>query len=137
MSIHKVYAALCRSDRMVVDNAWTEVHDTFRKAGYSIPRDDRAEVLVEALAVILTQSNSLRTATQLREIKNEYLDALEAALGIRSGGTTEDGAFSLETVNCLGACALAPVVMVEDTPYGTMSPAKVQAMLEEERDHEA
>ena len=76
------------------------------------------------------------TACHLRGAP-KVLEALEAALGIRSGGTTEDGAFSLETVNCLGACALAPVVTVEDTPYGTMSPAKVQAMLEEERDHEA
>ena len=75
------------------------------------------------------------TACHLRGAP-QVLAALESALGIRSGGTTEDGAFSLETVNCLGACALAPVVMVEDRPYGAMSPAKVAALLEEERSRE-
>jgi NADH-quinone oxidoreductase subunit E len=74
------------------------------------------------------------TACHLRGAPG-VLEALENALGITPGNTTEDGAFSLETVNCLGACALAPVVMVEDTPYGAMAPAKVTSMLEKERDH--
>ena len=65
MSIHKVYKELTKAERVIVDNAWAAVHDTFRKAGYSVPHDDRAEVLVEALAVTLTQSRCLLTSVQM------------------------------------------------------------------------
>lgn len=44
----------------------------------------------------------------------KLLDDVQADLGIRSGETTADGAVSLESVSCFGACALAPVVVVDD-----------------------
>ncbi len=47
-------------------------------------------------------------------------------LGIKSGGVTEDGEYTLETVNCVGACALAPVVTSGDITFGRMEPPKLQ-----------
>ncbi|MFY9398759.1 MAG: NAD(P)H-dependent oxidoreductase subunit E [Desulfomonilia bacterium] len=44
-------------------------------------------------------------------------DIIGKELGVEPGGTTEDGRFTLQTVNCVGACALAPVVMVDDEDY--------------------
>ena len=44
-------------------------------------------------------------------------EGLEMDLGVERGHTTEDMRFTLETVNCLGACALAPVVLVDEDDY--------------------
>lgn len=52
-------------------------------------------------------------------------------LEIKPGGTTGDGKFTLETVNCLGACALGPLVMVDDDYHGQMTPNKLEALLEQ------
>jgi NADH-quinone oxidoreductase subunit E len=57
------------------------------------------------------------------------LEELERKLRIRTGGTTEDGEFSLDTVNCLGACALGPLVTVDGEYFGNMSTAKVNRVL--------
>lgn len=46
------------------------------------------------------------------------LQGLARTLGVEPPGTTADGEYSLESVNCVGACALAPVVMVGDRTYG-------------------
>jgi len=59
------------------------------------------------------------------------LDKIERTLGIKDGGTTEDREFTLETVNCLGACALGPVMVVDDEYFGQMTPAKVDRVLQE------
>jgi len=58
------------------------------------------------------------------------LEELERRLGIRAGETTPDGEFSLDTVNCLGACALGPIVVVEGRYYPNVHPAKVGPILE-------
>jgi NADH-quinone oxidoreductase subunit E len=58
------------------------------------------------------------------------LDALRRRLGIEPGGTTEDGLFTLETVNCLGACAIAPVMLVGDEYYGSLTIEKLDAVLQ-------
>ena len=57
------------------------------------------------------------------------LDRLRLELGIDIGGVTEDGLFSLETVNCLGACAMGPIVVVGKDYHGQMTPAKVGSAL--------
>ncbi len=62
----------------------------------------------------------------------QILDELERQLGIAAGGTTEDLMFSLETVNCLGCCALAPVVVIDEDYYST-SPGKVASLLKKYR----
>jgi len=57
------------------------------------------------------------------------LAALERELGIRSGETTKDQKFTLETVNCVGACALGPTVTVGETYHGQMNAGKVKDVL--------
>jgi NADH-quinone oxidoreductase subunit E len=57
------------------------------------------------------------------------LDRLEAMLGIKPGETTPDLHFSLETVNCLGACALGPIVVVDGKYSGQMVASKVDDLL--------
>ena len=57
------------------------------------------------------------------------LDKIRMDLDIDVGGMTKDRLFSLETVNCLGACALGPVVVIGDDYHGQMSPAKVSTIL--------
>ena len=57
------------------------------------------------------------------------LEELERKLGIRAGDTTEDGEFTLETVNCLGACALGPIVVVDGEYHGHTTPGKVGSIL--------
>lgn len=48
-------------------------------------------------------------------------DALQEALKVADGETTEDGLFTLESVACLGCCSLAPVMMIGDETYGKLS----------------
>ncbi|MFC1737311.1 NADH-quinone oxidoreductase subunit NuoE [Candidatus Hydrogenedentota bacterium] len=61
------------------------------------------------------------------------LEELERQLEIRSGETTEDGVFTLEAVNCLGACALAPVMLVDETYHDHMAPGKLRKLIESVR----
>jgi NADH:ubiquinone oxidoreductase subunit E len=63
----------------------------------------------------------------------KLLDEVTSQLEVQPGDTTEDGAFTLETVNCLGACALGPVVVVDGTYHDHMTPAKLKALLGEIR----
>ena len=58
-------------------------------------------------------------------------DAVAHELGIEPGETTEDGLFTLERVNCLGTCALAPVVTVNNKYHGKMTVAKMTKIVEE------
>jgi len=57
------------------------------------------------------------------------LNELKTRLGVSPGGTTPDQKFSLEAVNCVGACALAPVVMVNDVAHGNLSVTKVRRLV--------
>jgi len=61
------------------------------------------------------------------------LEQFERTLGISAGQTTPDGDYKLERVNCLGACALAPLAVVDGRYYGRMTEAKVEALLAEAR----
>jgi len=60
----------------------------------------------------------------------EILDYLSDKLGIREGGTTEDGMFSLERVACLGCCGMAPVVMIDDDFLGWCTIRKIDELLD-------
>jgi len=59
------------------------------------------------------------------------LDRVERTLGINAGETTADFKFSLETVNCLGCCALGPVMVVGDVYNGKLSLSEVEKILAE------
>ena len=61
------------------------------------------------------------------------LHELEVQLGIKPGETTEDLAFSLEAVNCVGACALAPVVVSNETAHGNLSVSKVRRLTKQKK----
>jgi NADH:ubiquinone oxidoreductase subunit E len=52
-------------------------------------------------------------------------------LGVDEGNTTEDYQFTLETVACLGACFLAPTMMVNKSYYGKLSPPKMTSILKQ------
>jgi NADH-quinone oxidoreductase subunit E len=57
------------------------------------------------------------------------LDAVERELGIKEGKTTDDFEYSLETVACIGACALAPTMVINQTTHGKVTPNKVAEIL--------
>lgn len=59
------------------------------------------------------------------------LRAVEQSLGIRENETTPDFKFTFETVACLGACALSPVLLVDKNYYGKLTPAKVGQVLKQ------
>jgi len=54
----------------------------------------------------------------------------EKQLGIRSGETTEDLEYTLQRVNCLGACALGPIMVVDGVYHGKVTPRKASAILQ-------
>ncbi len=58
------------------------------------------------------------------------LSRLEERLGIKAGETTKDKQFTLESVNCLGACALAPIVVIDGEYHGQTTVNKVDKLLE-------
>jgi NADH-quinone oxidoreductase subunit E len=57
------------------------------------------------------------------------IEELERKLNIEVGETAKDLNFTLERVNCLGCCALGPIVMIDENYYGHMSPAKVGSLI--------
>lgn len=71
------------------------------------------------------------TACHLRGAAS-VLEEISKQLGVKTGETSADGEYTLETVNCVGACALAPVMIAEDRTYGKMAPAKVADILAKE-----
>lgn len=56
-------------------------------------------------------------------------EELESLLGIKRGETTKDGKFTLETVNCVGACAIGPVAVVNDHYHGNLTRNEIRGIL--------
>ncbi|MFO7714417.1 NAD(P)H-dependent oxidoreductase subunit E [Desulfosarcina sp.] len=71
----------------------------------------------------------LGTACYVKGIK-EALSRIENEYHLKEGGTTDDRRFSLEAVRCLGACGLAPVMVVDQDTHGAVSSDKVLNLLE-------
>lgn len=61
----------------------------------------------------------------------KVLDEFKRQLGIEVGGTTPDGLFSLDSLRCVGACGLAPVVMIGPRVYGRLKVTDVKGILDE------
>ena len=61
---------------------------------------------------------------------SKLLETLREKLKIEPGETTQDRQFSLETVRCLGACGLAPVVVVDEDTHRQMKPSKIPGVLD-------
>lgn len=72
----------------------------------------------------------LGTACHVRGA-DKVLASVEKALKIKTGQTTSDLRFTLETVNCVGACALGPMVIIGEDYHGEMTPEGVAAVLKE------
>ena len=70
------------------------------------------------------------TACHVRGGKN-VLKSVQQFLGIGENESTPDFKFTFETVACLGACALSPVLLVDKTYYGKLTPAKVERILKQ------
>ena len=78
----------------------------------------------------------LGTACHVRGGANVAAE-LERRLGVKAGETTPDRRFTLETVNCLGCCAIGPVVVIDGTYYSHVTTKKVDSILERYRSDDA
>src|SRR5205814_3975374 len=58
------------------------------------------------------------------------IEHVESRLGTKLGGTSADGSFTLDTVFCLGNCALSPAVMLDGVPYGRVSPQVADLLID-------
>jgi NADH-quinone oxidoreductase subunit E len=78
------------------------------------------------------RKNTLRvclgTACHIRGAK-QLVDEVERLVQVKPGETSEDMRFSLETVNCVGACAMAPVFIVNETYHGKAKTARIARIL--------
>ena len=70
------------------------------------------------------------TACQVRGAQR-LLDTTESKLGIKTGQTTPDNCFTLDRVNCLGCCAIGPVIVVDDDYHGRVDSKSVEKLLEQ------
>jgi len=61
------------------------------------------------------------------------LEEARGQLGVDTGSTTEDGLFTVEKVNCLGACGVGPVVVMDDAYHHQMKPAKLRKLIRSAR----
>ncbi len=62
---------------------------------------------------------------------DKVLAEVEKELGIKCGECTEDGLFSIDSCRCVGACGLAPVMMIGEEVYGKLTPDKVKGILDQ------
>ncbi len=135
-----------RGDKSAVISIFHELHETYgyldekimeelaRRAGYQLSQ-------LYGLATFYTQfrlepvgEHIIKichgTACHVRNAQG-LIDEAERTLGIRPGQTSPDRKFTLETVNCVGTCALAPVVVVDGKYHGRMTPSKMQKLLKQ------
>ena len=75
----------------------------------------------------------LGTACYLRG-STRVLEALERNLGIKDGETTPDLEFTIQSVRCLGTCALAPVMIIDEKYFDKMTPTKIKSVLKRMRE---
>ncbi len=64
---------------------------------------------------------------------DKVLNAVKDELGILTGETTEDGMFTLQEARCLGACGIAPVIMIDDKIYGDLDSKKTVDLINQYR----
>jgi NADH-quinone oxidoreductase subunit E len=93
---------------------------TFYKQFRLTPRGDMVIRVCNGTACHVNGSTMLETT-------------IEDVLGIGRDETDAEGLFTLESVNCVGCCSLAPVIMVNDETYGSLSPRKLTALLKKLR----
>ncbi|NLO81757.1 MAG: NADH-quinone oxidoreductase subunit NuoE [Clostridiales bacterium] len=64
----------------------------------------------------------------------KVLDKLQEVLNIKVGDSTDDGKFTLEATRCLGACGLAPVMVINDQVYGRLTPNDIEGIIAKYKD---
>ena len=62
---------------------------------------------------------------------NRITEKLERDLNVKAGGTTQDLEFTLETVNCVGSCALGPIVVLDNVYHGQMNMEKTEKLMKD------
>lgn len=60
---------------------------------------------------------------------NDILEDFKKVLGVKEGETTKDGLFTVDTLRCVGSCAIAPVVLVNDKVYGHFAKSQVNELI--------
>ena len=75
--------------------------------------------------------HTIRVCMRRDQLDAELKEALEEKLGVPVGGTTDDKKFTFEIARCIGACGLAPAIMVDDTVYKYVTPKNVDDILAE------
>jgi hypothetical protein len=73
--------------------------------------------------------NCGRTYADENELACVFPDIPDLLVRIEPGGTTEDRLFTFQPVNCLGACALAPVMVIDEKYYGKVTPDQISGIL--------
>ncbi|MEM0492390.1 MAG: NADH-quinone oxidoreductase subunit NuoE [Candidatus Thermoplasmatota archaeon] len=104
------------SERLNIPMAQILQIATFYKAFSLEPRGEHT------IRVCLGTACHVRGGTKI-------LEATEQHLGVKSGGTTPDMKFTLESVNCLGCCALGPVMTIDNDYHGKLTPAQIKDVL--------
>ena len=67
---------------------------------------------------------------------DKVLEAIEQELGIKCGECTEDGLFSIDSCRCVGACGLAPVIMIGEEVYGKLTADKAKEVIRKYKEEE-
>jgi NADH-quinone oxidoreductase subunit E len=133
------------SDRGQLVSILQDIQDEYRY----LPKD-ALEKVSQALAIPLSQVYSVVTFFRAFSLEprgrhlikvclgtachvrggNRIMERMALELDIDAGETTDDLAFTLESVNCLGCCALGPVAVIDDATFGQMTTDKVAPLLE-------
>jgi len=140
-----------QGDRSFLINIFQDIQQEYRY----LPREAIQRV-VESLGISLSQAYAVATFYKSFSLipKGEHeifvclgtachlrggprlVESFERNLHIKVGETTPDMKFSLQTVNCLGACALAPLVRVDQKNYGKMTADAIHKIIKEYRPKE-
>jgi len=123
------------------------LHDTQAAIGY-LPKDaieaisDGLDVPLSKVFSVITFFKAFSLTPRGRHLINvclgtachvrgadKVVEQIEKELGIKTGENTTDLRFTLETVNCVGACALGPIVVIGEDLHGEMTPEKVSEVL--------
>ena len=135
--------AICEKYGSLERNLIPLLHDLQNQLGYLSP--EVMETVAEQLGTTVSRVHGVATFYTLFYTKphGKYVvrlcdsppchiegskairKAVESALGIPEGETTEDGNFSFEIVSCMGLCGVAPAVMVNDDVYGNLTPEMI------------